>query len=97
MTNENLLKLVKLFCTANLLLEQITEVKHLGVIKHSLKNKLNGLEKELERTIQPHVTKMYETDEDIAQLVEVSISDFIDQILEKITENEKPPTETGKG
>lgn len=86
MKQETLRSLVKLYITANLLLEQMTALKHTGIFKHALKMAVNRLEKALEREITLQVEVMYEKNPQVIQGLELAMEKHIQEITQRTME-----------
>lgn len=83
MKQETLRSLVKLYITANLLLEQMTALKHTGIFKHALKMAVNRLERALEKEITLQVEVMYDKNPEVMQNLELAMEEHIEQITER--------------
>lgn len=82
MNQEYFLKLVKLYTTANVFLELLTQIQGSKHLKFTLKNKVKSLEKELEKAILPYVDKLYETDANLSQGIEMALNSILDDSVE---------------
>lgn len=83
MKQETLRSLVKLYITANLLLEQMTALKHTGIFKHALKMAVNRLERALEKEITLQVEVMYDKNPEVMQNLELAMEEHIEEITKR--------------
>lgn len=81
---------VKLLALLNIIAEKVESLKYAPIVKQGLKNKLNGLAKEMDRSIMVYIDKLYETDEMLFQQMQQNIEAFLElEIVEMFKQTQK--------
>jgi hypothetical protein len=81
---------VKLLALLNIIAEKVESLKYAPIVKQGLKNKLNGLAKEMDRSIMVYIEKLYETDEMLFQQMQQNIEAFLElEIVEMFKQTQK--------
>lgn len=97
MTSEKWQQIVKFVALANILLEVSDTISDTPIVKQALKNKINGLVKELDRSVIKYVERLYDTDEELFQQIQISMEYLIDShivdVIKKAKQNGESKTE----
>ena len=74
----------KLIALYQVTLEQMDMFKNTRLYKHSLKNKMKGLEKDIESLIKGPVSKLDNTDFDIFQEIQMKVDLILDLSIDEL-------------
>lgn len=77
---------VKLLALYQVTLEQMDEFSTTKLYKHSIKNKMKSLEKDIEALVKDPVVRLDNTDFDIFQEIQVKIDTILDLSVDELTQ-----------
>jgi len=77
---------VKLLALYQVTLEQMDAFRNTKLYKHSIKNKMNSLEKDIEALIRVPVVQLDNTDFDIFQEIQVKVDAILDLNIDELTQ-----------
>lgn len=77
---------VKLLALYQVTLEQMDLFRSTKLYKHSIKNKMNSLEKDIEALIRVPIVKLDNTDFDIFQEIQVKVDTILDLTIDELTQ-----------
>jgi hypothetical protein len=77
---------VKLLALYQVTLEQMDAFRNTKLYKHSMKNRMNSLEKDIEGLIRVPVVQLDSTDFDIFQEIQVKVDAILDLTIDELTQ-----------
>jgi hypothetical protein len=77
---------VKLLALYQVTLEQMDAFRNTKLYKHSIKNRMNSLEKDIEGLIRVPVVQLDSTDFDIFQEIQVKVDAILDLTIDELTQ-----------
>ncbi len=77
---------VKLLALYQVTVEQMDMFSNTKLFKHSIKNKMNSLEKEIEILVRKPVMQLDNTDFDIFQEIQLKVDTILDLTIDELTQ-----------
>tara|TARA_R100000951_G_scaffold98727_1_gene88822 strand:+ start:1249 stop:1557 length:309 start_codon:yes stop_codon:yes gene_type:complete len=77
---------VKLLALYQVTLEQMDEFSTTKLYKHSIKNKMRSLEKDIESVVKSPIEKLDQTDFDVFQEIQVKVDTIMDLTVDELAQ-----------